>query len=91
MTRNVPPEPHRRSQYLRTFQDSLAQLRHGGFIARYLGDGVLCYVGWPRASEDDAERATRARLDILEMVKAMSGLKICLRRPQRLKTVKIPA
>ena len=31
----------------------------GGFVARYMGDGVLVYFGYPRAHEDDAERATR--------------------------------
>ena len=32
----------------------------GGFVARYMGDGVLVYFGYPRAHEDDAERATRS-------------------------------
>ena len=36
--------------------------RFGGYIAKYMGDGVLCYFGWPRAHEDDAERAVRAGL-----------------------------
>ncbi|MEH2515323.1 class 3 adenylate cyclase/pimeloyl-ACP methyl ester carboxylesterase [Bradyrhizobium sp. AZCC 1610] len=36
--------------------------RFGGHIAKYMGDGVLCYFGWPRAHEDDAERAVRAGL-----------------------------
>ena len=36
--------------------------RHGGHIAKYLGDGVLAYFGFPRANEDDAERAVRAGL-----------------------------
>jgi class 3 adenylate cyclase len=34
--------------------------RFEGHIAKYLGDGVLAYFGWPRAHEDDAERAVRA-------------------------------
>ena len=34
--------------------------RFGGFVARYLGDGVLIYFGYPAAHEDDAERAVRA-------------------------------
>ncbi len=34
----------------------------GGYVARYMGDGVLAYFGWPTASEDDAERAVRAGL-----------------------------
>ena len=34
--------------------------RWDGYVARYLGDGALAYFGWPRAHEDDAERAVRA-------------------------------
>jgi class 3 adenylate cyclase len=44
----------------------------GGFVAKYLGDGVLVYFGYPQAHEDDAERAVRAGLDL---VAAVSGLK----------------
>src|SRR5499426_2094563 len=40
----------------------------GGFIARYMGDGVLVYFGYPRASEDDAERAVRAGLALTDAV-----------------------
>src|SRR5215471_11629424 len=39
-----------------------------GFIARYMGDGVLAYFGYPRAQEDDPERAVQAGLAILEAV-----------------------
>ena len=39
-----------------------AVARFGGFIARYVGDGVLVYFGWPEAREGDAERAIRAGL-----------------------------
>jgi class 3 adenylate cyclase len=39
--------------------------RFGGFIARYVGDGVLIYFGWPVAREDDAERAVRAALAVI--------------------------
>lgn len=39
-----------------------------GFVAQFLGDGVLCYFGWPHASEDDTERAVRAGLLIIETV-----------------------
>src|SRR5262249_3988205 len=46
--------------------------RFGGFVAKYMGDGVLIYFGYPRAHEDDAERAVRAGL---ELVAAVSGLK----------------
>ena len=40
--------------------------REDGFVAKYMGDGVLAYFGYPRAHEDDAERAVRAGLAIVE-------------------------
>jgi class 3 adenylate cyclase len=46
--------------------------RFGGFVAKYLGDGVLVYFGYPQAHEDDAERAVRAGLDLIQ---AVGGLK----------------
>ena len=46
--------------------------RFGGFVAKYMGDGVLIYFGYPQAHEDDAERAVRAGL---ELVAAVSALK----------------
>jgi class 3 adenylate cyclase len=42
--------------------------KSGGFIARYLGDGILAYFGYPQAHEDDAERAVRAGLALVEAV-----------------------
>ena len=45
--------------------------RFGGYVAKYMGDGVLVYFGYPLAHEDDAERALRAGL---ELVTAVSGL-----------------
>src|ERR1700759_5360084 len=45
----------------------------GGFVAKYMGDGVLVYFGYPQAHEDDAERAVRAGLGL---VAAVSSLKI---------------
>jgi predicted ATPase len=46
--------------------------RFGGFVAKYMGDGVLVYFGYPQAHEDDAERAVRAGL---ELIQAVGGLK----------------
>ena len=46
--------------------------RFEGHVARFMGDGVLVYFGWPRAHEDDAERAVRSALS---MMQALSGLK----------------
>jgi class 3 adenylate cyclase/predicted ATPase len=42
--------------------------RAGGFVAKYMGDGVLAYFGYPRADEHDAERAVRAGLQLVEEV-----------------------
>jgi class 3 adenylate cyclase len=46
--------------------------RLGGFVAKYMGDGVLVYFGYPQANEDDAERAVRAGL---QLVTAVGNLK----------------
>ena len=46
--------------------------RFGGFVAKYMGDGVLVYFGYPQAHEDDAEQAVRAGR---ELVAAVRGLK----------------
>ncbi|HJS87793.1 MAG TPA: AAA family ATPase [Acetobacteraceae bacterium] len=67
---------------LRSYQDAAAAVidRHGGFIAKYLGDGVLAYFGYPAAREDDAECAVRAGLALLEAVAALdAGLALQLR------------
>jgi hypothetical protein len=40
----------------------------GGFVAKYMGDGVLAYFGYPRADEHDAERAVQAGLAVVEAV-----------------------
>jgi class 3 adenylate cyclase len=42
--------------------------RFGGFVAKYMGDGVLIYFGYPHAHEDDAERAVRAGLELIQAV-----------------------
>ena len=56
------------------YQKAVAETvqRFGGFVAKYMGDGVLVYFGYPQAHEDDAERAVRAGL---ELVQAVGGLK----------------
>jgi class 3 adenylate cyclase len=56
-----------------------AAIRHyDGFVAKYMGDGILVYFGYPRAHEDEAERSVRAGLDI---VGAMAELNAGVRRP----------
>ena len=47
--------------------------RYEGFVARYVGDGILTYFGWPKAHEEDAERALRTALEIVQTVKSASS------------------
>ena len=58
------------SSYQRCVADTVQ--RFGGFVAKYMGDGVLVYFGYPQAHEDDAERAVRAGLEVIQSV---GGLK----------------
>ncbi len=46
--------------------------RFGGYVAQYLGDGVMAYFGWPEAHDNDAERAARAGLAILDAIAKLS-------------------
>src|SRR6516162_4479883 len=57
---------------------SAAIRRYDGFVAKYMGDGILVYFGYPRAHEDEAERSVRAGLDIVE---AMTELNAAVPRP----------
>jgi class 3 adenylate cyclase len=57
---------------------SVAIRHYDGFVAKYMGDGILVYFGYPRAHEDEAERSVRAGLDI---VKAMTELNAAVPRP----------
>jgi class 3 adenylate cyclase/tetratricopeptide (TPR) repeat protein len=47
--------------------------RFGGFVAKYMGDGVLVYFGYPQAHEDDAERAVQAGLELVAAVSALNS------------------
>jgi class 3 adenylate cyclase/tetratricopeptide (TPR) repeat protein len=55
---------------IRRYQDAVAGAigRYGGFVAKFMGDGVLAYFGFPRAFEDAAERAVRAAIAVLAEV-----------------------
>lgn len=47
--------------------------RHQGTVAQYLGDGLMVYFGWPRAHEDDAQRAVMAALEVVDAVKGIDA------------------
>ncbi len=60
------------AKYERVCSDVVS--RHGGFVARYVGDGVLAYFGYPIAHEDSAERAIRASLAVIKAIEALQTL-----------------
>ena len=66
-------DPEDLRELISAYQKCVAEaVRHfGGFVARYLGDGVLVYFGYPEAHEDDADRAVRAGLDLISAVSAL--------------------
>ena len=63
-------DPEEMGAAIRVYQNAVAgeTLRFEGHIAKFMGDGVLAYFGWPQAHEDDAERAVRAGLALVETV-----------------------
>ena len=63
-------DPEEMREVLRAYQNTVTGeiARVDGHVAKLLGDGVLTYFGWPRAHEDDAERAVRAALAVAEAV-----------------------
>ena len=72
LSARMDPEDFR--EVISAYQNSVAETvgRFGGFVAKYMGDGVLIYFGYPHAHEDDAERAVRTGL---QLVAAISDLK----------------
>lgn len=72
MSTRLDPEDWR--AFISAYQDTVAGVvaRYEGYVAQFLGDGVLCYFGWPRANEDDAERSVRAGLEIIGKVRGLA-------------------
>ena len=68
LSQRLDPEDLR--EVMRRYQDTVAGLvaRFEGHVAKFLGDGVLAFFGWPRAYEDQAERAVRSGLAAVEAV-----------------------
>src|SRR5262245_28892754 len=63
-------DPEDLREVISAYQNCVAETvrRFSGFVAKYMGDGVLVYFGYPQAHEDDAERAVRASLELIAAV-----------------------
>src|SRR5215831_12965152 len=68
LSTRLDPEDYREviAAYHRAVTETVG--RFDGFVAKYIGDGVLVYFGYPEAHEDDAERGVRAGLAVIEAV-----------------------
>jgi len=72
-------DPEDLSEIVRAYQEAAVAAIHrrDGYVAQYLGDGLLVYFGYPRAHEDDAVRAVRAGLDLVARIQELN---VALRR-----------
>ncbi len=68
-------DPEEMREVITGYQNAVAGVvtRYEGHVAKYMGDGVLAYFGWPRAHEDDAERAARTGLAIMQAMAEMTA------------------
>ena len=68
-------DPEDLRELISAYQKCVAETvgRFGGFVAKYMGDGVLIYFGYPQAHEDDAERSVRAGLELIAGVTALKS------------------
>ena len=68
-------DPEDLREVISAYQKCVAETvqRFGGFVAKYMGDGVLIYFGYPQAHEDDADRAVRAGLEVIAAVSALKS------------------
>ena len=68
-------DPEDLREVISAYQKCVAETvgRFGGYVAKYMGDGVLVYFGYPQAHEDDAERAVRAGLELIAAVSALKA------------------
>ena len=72
-------DPEDLRDIISTYQKCVTETvrRFDGFVAKYMGDGVLAYFGYPQAHEDDAERAVRAGLDLIARLAALKAQLFC--------------
>ena len=75
-------DPEDLREVISAYQKCVAETvqRFGGFVAKYMGDGVLIYFGYPQAHEDDAERAVRAGLELVAAVDPRASPDACRHR-----------
>jgi len=78
----LDPEDYR--EVIKSFQKTVSEAvrRFDGYVAKYLGDGILVYFGYPQAHEDDAERSVRsgvAALDAVRRLETQPGLRLEVR------------
>src|SRR5271155_1853404 len=68
-------DPEDLREVISAYQKCVAETvqRFGGFVAKFMGDGVLVYFGYPQAHEDDADRAVRAGLEVIAAVTALKS------------------
>jgi class 3 adenylate cyclase/tetratricopeptide (TPR) repeat protein len=68
-------DPEDLREIISAYQKCVAETvqRYDGFVARYMGDGVLVHFGYPQAHEDDAERAVRAGLELVTAIAALKS------------------
>jgi class 3 adenylate cyclase len=81
LTARLDPEDMR--VVITAYQNACSDVigRYEGHVAKFMGDGVLAYFGYPRAHEDDTERAIRAGLELAEAVgrQTADGAKLAVR------------
>ena len=69
-------DPEEMGELIRLYQNTVAgkMARFDGHLAKFMGDGVLAYFGWPKAHEDEAERAIRVGLAIVSSVARLQNV-----------------
>ena len=72
---SVRLDPEDMRDIIRVYQDACSAVvaRYDGLVAKFMGDGILAYFGFPRAHEDDAERAVRAGLEIAALAPRLNS------------------
>ena len=71
LAHHLDPEDLR--EFIQRYQDLVAGVvaRYGGYVANFVGDGIVAYFGWPRADEDEAVQAVRAGLAVTAAVRQL--------------------